>query len=244
MFLIFAISFREFLEACLIAGVFLGMSKKLQLGKEKAILIYTLIAFTWSLALGTYVFSFSSQLAPLFTGERGEMWEAVINVVSSLFVAYAIFSIHGVIAKFTGKGIKTIKKKISASDKYRAFIPWTVFLFVFKEGCESIVFNFSPALTTHYDSVIYQFFAGFVLALIIGILVQKALIKLSIKRVFRITEMFIILTGANALTSGLEEIFHQLWNFDLSGPYSLFISLFYIILIYAVFIKEETISVD
>src|SRR3989338_5237822 len=91
------ISFREFLEAFLIIGVFLGISRKLNLKKEFEIGLASIIGIVFSLLLATGTYLFGNQVRGILTEKNAELLESYLLIFSGLFLAYVIFSLHNII---------------------------------------------------------------------------------------------------------------------------------------------------
>ena len=70
------ISFREFLEAFLIIGVFLGISRKLNLKKEFEIGLAAVIGIVFSLLLATGTYLFGNQVRGILTEKNAELLES------------------------------------------------------------------------------------------------------------------------------------------------------------------------
>jgi len=91
------ISFREFLEVFLIVGVFLGISRKLNLKKEFEIGLAAVIGICFSLLLATGTYFFGNQVRGILTEKNAELLESYLMIFSGLFLAYVIFSLHNVL---------------------------------------------------------------------------------------------------------------------------------------------------
>ena len=82
----FAISFREFLEAFLIIGVFLGISRKLELKKEFEIGLAAIIGIAISLLFTTVIYLFNSQIREILTENKIELIENYLMIFSGIFI--------------------------------------------------------------------------------------------------------------------------------------------------------------
>src|SRR2546423_6803873 len=94
MFTTAVIGFREFLEAFLIVGIFLGVSKKLNLKKEKEIILATIIGMLLSLLLNIGVFLFGDYTRSMVTEHNADAIESYLQIFSGLFLIYVVFSLH------------------------------------------------------------------------------------------------------------------------------------------------------
>lgn len=106
------IAFREFFEAFLIAGVFLGISRKLHLKKEKEIglSVITGILLSLLLTIGTYVFG--NYARGVFTEKNADVLESYLLIFSGLFIGYVIFSLHNVIHRSHGQLLIKAHRKL------------------------------------------------------------------------------------------------------------------------------------
>ncbi|MGI8419600.1 MAG: FTR1 family protein [Candidatus Levyibacteriota bacterium] len=241
MLSVFIIAFREFFEAFLLVGVLLSISRKFHLQKTGSILAGSVVGLLVVFVIATIVFSLDSNLAKYIPKDSADLIEGWLFTLSGIFIAYAVFSLHKILSFHEKENIKKVKKNV---DQYKAsywLMPVTAFLFVFKEGCEGVLFNVSNGLFYTFTHDLIGFGLAFVAALICGFILQKFLMHFSIKRVFKITEVFIIFVGVDAISEGLEKLATFYFNFSIE-PYAMVIALFYIIIIYQFFIKEPKIS--
>src|SRR3989344_5003562 len=88
------ISLREFLEVFLIIGVFLGISKKLKIKREKEIILASGIGIIISFLLPISVFLLGDKTRSVLTEKNAELLEGYLMVFSGFFLAYVIFSLH------------------------------------------------------------------------------------------------------------------------------------------------------
>ena len=88
------ISLREFLEVFLIIGVFLGISKKLGIKREREILTASIIGVIISFVLPVTVFIYGDKARLILNEESAELLESYLMVFSGFFIAYVVFSLH------------------------------------------------------------------------------------------------------------------------------------------------------
>jgi FTR1 family protein len=234
---VFIIAFREFLEAFLSIGVLLSISAKFNLHRTKGILGGSFIGFIVVFILATVVFGADSTILKHLPKDSFDLIEGWLFTLSSLFIAYAVFSLHKILAFYSQENIKKVEAKV---DQYRLsywLLPFTAFLFVFKEGCEGIFFNVSNGLFYTFNQDLTGFGLAFLAALLCGFIIQKFLTMVSLQRIFRITEVFIIFVGVDAITEGLETLSSYYFNIDISS-YDMLIALLYVIFVYEVFIRD------
>lgn len=234
---VFAVAFREFLEAFLSIGVLMGISAKFNLHRTKGIIGGSIIAFFLVFILATVVFGADSAILKHLPKESLYLIEGWLYTLSGLFIAYAVFSLHKILAQYSQEDIKNTEKKAIEYKTSNWLLPFTAFLLVLKEGCEGIFFNVTNGLFYSFTQDITGIGLAFLVALLCGLLLQKFLNLISLKRIFRITEVFIILVGINAITEGLETLSTYYFNIDISN-YDMVIALLYVIFVYEVFIRD------
>ena len=94
MFTTAVIGFREFLEAFLIVGIFIGVSKKLNLKKEKEIIFATVVGMSLALLLNIGVFLLGDHTRSMVTEHNADAIESYLQIFSGLFLVYVVFSLH------------------------------------------------------------------------------------------------------------------------------------------------------
>src|SRR3989338_2948038 len=209
------ISFREFLEAFLIVGVFLGISRKLNLKKEFEIGLAAVIGVVFSLLLATGTYLFGNQVHGVLTEKNAELLEGYLMVFSGLFIAYVIFSLHDVISRSRAGTLIKIKQKLQEKVFDFSLFSTIVFL-VIREGFEIALFTASTSLFFIFIQNFIGLMLGFVSASIVGVMTFFAYIKFSIGKIFRLTEYMIIILGAALVQNGITELLEHGLNIHLS----------------------------
>lgn len=209
------ISFREFLEAFLIIGVFLGISKKLKLKKELEISLAAITGIILSLLLATGTYFFGNEVRGILTEKKAELLEGYLMIFSGIFITYVIFSLHEVINKSrTGTLIK-VKQKLN--EKVFDFSLFSmIFFLVMREGFEIALFTASTSLFSVFIQNFIGLMLGFVAASILGVMTFFAYIKFSIGKIFRFTEYMIIVLGAALVQNGITELLEHSFDIHLS----------------------------
>lgn len=209
------ISFREFLEAFLIVGVFLGISRKLNLKKEFEIGMASAIGMFFSLLLSTGTYFFGDQVRGVLTEKNAELLEGYLMIFSGIFIAYVIFSLHEVINKSRSGTLIKLKQKLNEKVFDFSLFSMIVFL-VIREGFEIALFTASTSLFSIFIQNFMGLMLGFILASILGIMTFFAYIKFSISKIFRFTEYMIIVLGAALVQNGVTELLEHSFDIDLS----------------------------
>lgn len=213
------IAFREFLEAFLIVGVFLGISRKLALKKEKEIAFAASIGVILSLLLATGTYIFGDHARSILTEKNADFLESYLLIFSGLFIAYVVFSLHDVLNH--GRGGKLIRahKKLQ-ENTFDVSLFLTIIFLVVREGFEIALFTASVSLFSVFMQNIIGLFLGFASASVIGIMTSFAYIRFPIHKVLRATEYMIILLGAALVQNGITKLFETHFNIQLSNMFS------------------------
>lgn len=210
------IAFREFLEAFLIVGVFLGISKKLRLKREIEIGFAAGIGLIISLAMSALTYIFGDLARGILTEKNAEMLESYLLIFSGCFIAYVVFSLHDVLQK--GRGEKLIKahQKLQANT-FDISLFATIVILVVREGFEIALFTASTSLFSVFLQNFAGLLIGFISASILGFLTFLAYVKFPIGKVFKITEYMIVLLGASLVQNGITELLEHMFNIHLSN---------------------------
>lgn len=206
------IAFREFLEAFLIVGVFLGISKRLGLRKEFEIGTAALVGvlLSLSLALGTYFYGDRARY--ILTEDKADMLESYLLIFSGIFLSYVVFSLHSFLRKGRGGSVLLAHKQL-AQGAFDATLFFTITFLVLREGFEIALFTASVALFSVFLQNLLGLLIGLVVAIAVGFATGTAYIRLPIGKVFRYTEYMIVLLGASLTQHGitlyLEKQFHM-----------------------------------
>jgi FTR1 family protein len=234
---VFIIAFREFLEAFLSVGVLLSISAKFNLHRTRGIIGGSIVGFIVVFVLATVIFGADSSILKYLPKDSLDLIEGWLFTLSAVFIAYAVFSLHKILVFYSQENIRDVETKIDQYKLSNWLLPATACLLVFKEGCEGIFFNVSNGLFYTFSQDITGFGFAFLAALICGFIIQKFLSMVSLKRIFRITEVFIIFVGVDAINEGLSTLASYYFNIDLD-PYDMLIALLYVIFVYEVFIRD------
>ncbi|HEX8964877.1 MAG TPA: FTR1 family protein [Patescibacteria group bacterium] len=202
----FILSFREFLEAFLLVGLFLGVSKKLNLGRTKEILFASGTGLLLSLILPTLVFIFGSDAQKVVTEKNADLLEGYLLTFSGIFIAYVVFSIHKMMKETSKNWANKIKTQLVEKEIFDITLFATITLFIAREGFEIALLTATTSLFTVFAQNVLGLLLGFLGGAIIGSLVYFSLLKISISRVFQITEYAIVIFGAAMMKNGISNL--------------------------------------
>ncbi len=216
MLIIALVAFREFLEAFLITGVFLGISRKLELKKEREIYWAAGVGMIFSLVLSSLTYVFGDLARGVLTERNADMLEGYLMTFSGFFIVYLVLSLHGRLKKKDSDQISTVTGRVRP-DAFDFSLFFTVFFMVIREGAEIALFTASTALF----SVFFQNFVGLLLgfagASVIGLAIFFLYTKFPIRKIFKATEALIVVTGAALVQRGLGELFEVYGDIHLSS---------------------------
>lgn len=211
----FFIAFREFLEAFLIIGVFLGLSKKLKIKKEKEIIFAALLGIVFNLILTFIVFNLGSKAGQILTHKNSEILEGYLYLFSGFFLTYVVVYLHQLFHKNQSKDILLSHEKIKKNIfDFSLFL--TIFFLVTREGFEIALFSATTSLFSKFIENFLGLLSGFLLSLLLSILVFLGFLKFSLQKIFKTTEFFIVLLGGVFVKNGIKELAEIYFDLNLS----------------------------
>lgn len=219
MFTTAVIAFREFLEAFLIVGIFLGVSRKLELKKELEIGLAAAIGMIFSLLLSTGTYFFGDMARGVLTERNADFLESYLLIFSGIFIAYVVFSLHKTMNKHRSEHLMQAKEKMQINS-FDISIFFTVIFLVLREGFEVALFTASTSLFAVFIQNFIGLICGFAAATAVGITTFFAYVKFPINKVFRITEYAIVLLGASLVQNGITTLLETHFNISLSNVLS------------------------
>lgn len=209
------IVFREFLEAFLLAGVFLGMSKQMNLKKEFEILLALGIGVSLSVALASGVFFFGDSARTVITEASAELLEGYLMLFSGVFIAYVVFALHRAMGKANRDAVQMAKDVLKVTAFDISFFFLIVFL-ILREGFEIALFTASVSLFADFATNMLGLFIGFLAAAVVGFGMYFFYSKLPIRKVFTITEYAIIALGAVFTSNGIIKMLEGQFGLNVS----------------------------
>ncbi len=208
------IAFREFLEAFLIVGVFLGISRKMKLKKELEISLAAGLGLLISLLMSIGMYLIGDRAHMILTEDRAEILEGYLLIFSGLFIAYVVFSLHDVIRHNRGSSLIKAHQKLQ-ENVFDVSLFFSIIFLVLREGFEIALFTASTALFAEFMQNLTGLLIGFFSATIIGLMTFFAYIRFPIGKVFKVTEYMIILLGASLVQNGVNEMLEHQFNIEL-----------------------------
>jgi high-affinity iron transporter len=199
MFQSLVITLREGVEAALILGIVLGYLKKT--GRE------AWSRYVWfGLAVGV-----AASLAAAYVVHRFKViedaYEGWLMLVGAVFVASMVYWMWRA-GKRMKQEIESKLAQLSATPSRGAAagLFLFVFLMVFREGAETVLFLAAVSLRT---TELLNFIGGVVglgLAVALGIAFFKGSVKVDLRKFFAVTTMVLLVVAAQLLVSGVHEL--------------------------------------
>jgi FTR1 family protein len=196
MFQSLVVSLREGVEAALIVGIVLGYLRKT--GRE------SWGRFVYWGVLGAAA---ASLLAAYFVHRlqvSEDAYEGWLMLIGSLFVASMVIWMW-----WTGKRMKQeIEDKLSSLSAGGA--AWGVFLFVFlmvfREGIETVLFLAAVSLRTTELASLLGAGAGVGLAIALGVAFFKGSLKVNLRKFFSVTTLVLLVVALQLFIAGVHEL--------------------------------------
>lgn len=195
----FVITFREVLEAIIIVSVIAGYLIKTKQEKELKEVYYGIGAGIIASILAALFF------ASVFGGFEGfvhEVVEGTAMILGAVLITGLLFWLFSIRKGFAKEITLKVQKKITDKERFGIFL--LVFISIFREGIETVLFL--GAITLSNDTFpIVGAISGIIVALIIGYLLFRGLLRIDLNKLFLVTEILLILFAAGLLAHGVHE---------------------------------------
>jgi FTR1 family protein len=199
MFQSLVITLREGVEAALIVGIVLGYLRKT--GRQ------AWSRFVW----WGFVAAVGASLGAAYLIHRFEViedaYEGWLMLLGAIFVASMVYWMWRT-GKHLKQGIESRLAELSTSPSHRAAsgLFLFVFLMVFREGAETVLFLAAVSLRT---SELLNFIGGVLglgLAIVLGVAFFKGSVKVNLRKFFTVTTLVLFVIAAQLLISGVHEL--------------------------------------
>jgi FTR1 family protein len=214
-----AISFREFFEAFLIVGMFLGVSRKLGLKREIEIGLAAAIGLAIAVLMASSTYFFSDQARGILTESNSHLLESYLLIFSGVFIAYVVFTLHDAMNK-NRKDVLNKAQKQLFDNVFDVSLFLTIIILIVREGFEISLFSASSSLFSGFMQNFLGLLAGLAGASVLGMSTVFAFVRLPIDKVFQWTKYLIVLLGASMTQNGITQLFDSHFAINLSdiGP--------------------------
>jgi high-affinity iron transporter len=190
------VSLREGVEAALIVGIVLGYLRKT--GRESA------SRFVYWGILGAAAASLAAAYFVRRLQVSEDAYEGWLMLIGSLFVASMVVWMWR-----TGKRMKQdIEDRLSklASGGARWGIFLFVFLMVFREGIETVLFLAAVSLRTTELANLLGACAGLALAIALGTAFFKGSLRVNLRKFFSVTTLVLLVVAVQLFIAGVHEL--------------------------------------
>ena len=137
----------------------MGISKKLNIKREKEIVFASLIGIIISIGLPIFVFLFSQQASRILTEKNAEILESYLMIFSGFFIVYVVFSLHNFFVLNRSKTIIKSHQKLQ-QNIFDLSLFLTIF-FVVREGFEIALFTATTSLFFKFIENLFGLILGF-----------------------------------------------------------------------------------
>ncbi|MDP1688665.1 MAG: FTR1 family protein [bacterium] len=220
MITIIFITFREFFEAWLIIGLFLGLSEKLKLGRRREIISAILIGMVIALFIPIVVFTYGGELLSFWSEANVDALQGIIMIISSLALGILALSLHKML-KHNHQSVIQHAQEVDAERKFDTALFAAVSLSIIREGFELSLFAISVVLVTTIIEIFIGLAIGFMMATLFGLLAMFIYEHLPIKKIFYFTEISIMFIGAALFKNGTAKFMETVFQVDISNYISI-----------------------
>ena len=203
MFAAFLITLREVIEATLIVATILGVCTKIHENLGTAVIwAATISAVLGSIGILGVAGMVGVQMHTLYT-KREPYIEGFLMITSAIFITWAVFFLHTFFAQTKGKLLKKTHSTISQGGRWGLFL--LVFLAVFREGFEVMLFLSTTLFTSSPITVWEGCALGFIAGLGVAYLFYKTTIRVPLALLYQTSSLLLIGFGGYLITSGIQE---------------------------------------
>jgi high-affinity iron transporter len=195
------ITLREGLEAALIAGIVLGVLRKLgRADRSKPVWAGVVAAVAVSIIVGLTL----NALGVAFEGRREEIFEGVAMLLAAGVLTWMIFWMQR-----QGRQIQT-ELEFDVREATATGSAWALFSLAFvavvREGIETALFLTAAAFSATPAQTVVGGALGLAVAIVLGWLMFAAGSRLDVRAFFRVTSVLLILFAAGLVAHGVHEL--------------------------------------
>lgn len=205
MFTDFIITFRETLEAALVAGIVLSYLARI--GQQSW---YRTVY--WAIGVGVVVSVLAGVLFEAmlggFAGANEEIFEGIIMLTAAALITWMIVWMMRMRHQIKARLQQRVDLHVEQGNGVGMFL--LVFIAVLREGIETVLFLKASALQSGGNSLLFAVF-GILLAIGLGYLIFSGLRKVSLSRFFSVTSAILILFAAGLIAHGVHELEEVGW---------------------------------
>lgn len=203
MFPAFLITFREVVEASIIVSTIQGILVRLKQTKgNKTIWMAVSTALLASILLLLVGSVLGLRMQKVY--EQNEAYiEGVLMILSAVSITWAVFFLHTYFSRCKVHLIRVIKRSIEIQEQNGLFI--LVFVAVFREGFEIVLFLTSIFFSTRPQEISLGFFIGLVSGILVSYGIFKTTVRIPLSSALKASSALLILFAAGLLARGVHE---------------------------------------
>jgi high-affinity iron transporter len=207
----FVITLRETIEAALIVGIVLAyLTKTNNKNLRKDVWIGVFVAIIASI-IGAMAFL---AIYGGFEGDTERLFEGIVMVLAAVVLTSMILWNFRHAKEIKAHLEEKIEDVISGNKRYAIFS--LIFIAVFREGIETVLFLGGINATEPQSAILFSGTIGIIIAIIFATVLFQGSLNLNLKTFFNMTSIILILFAAGLLSHGLHE-FQELNWFGLYG---------------------------
>lgn len=202
----FVLSLREGLEAALIVGIVLGALKKMRkLDLAPALWAGVGAAVLLSIFSGIALYLLDASLE----GAAEEIFEGIAMMAAAGVLTWMIF--------WMNSQARNLKTELESNVRFAALkngsggLFFLAFTAVLREGIELALFLTAASAAANGQVVLWGGMLGLLSAIVLGIGLFSSLVRLDLRRFFRVTSVLLILFAAGLVAHGVHEFNEVGW---------------------------------
>ncbi|HEY63369.1 MAG TPA: hypothetical protein G4O02_02245 [Caldilineae bacterium] len=194
------ITLREGMEAALIIGIVLGVLTRFgQHSLKRFVWAGVLVASVLSIGVGAVLYG----IGIAFEGELEEIFEGATMLLAAALLTWMIFWMkhHG--RRLAQELEANTRQAISTGGKALFGL---AFLAVLREGLETALFLTAAVFQGDTLATLWGGLVGLALAVLLGVLLFKASVRLNVRTFFNVTGLLLLLVAAGLVAHGVHEL--------------------------------------
>lgn len=198
----YIIAFRESIEASVIVATVIGLLMKLRYRHE--------IRHVWA-AAGCAVLTVSAVIAAaallgdrfqaVFDEDAREGIEAMLSVVSAVFITWAVLFLHRTFARGKVRFLSNLRSVPGTRAGAAVFL--ATFTGVVREGIEIALFLSTTYLTSHASGILIGVTAGILSGVAVSVGLFTTTLRLSVRYAFRASTVLLILFAGGMVANSI-----------------------------------------
>jgi len=200
LFSSFFITFREGLEAFLIAGIIISyLFKSSQKKYIKYVIFGVLLAVALSIALAFIIEIFIDG----FEGRTEEIFEGSVLFIAVAVLTYMVFWMNRQAKNIRNDLETSVDKAVNRGRVFSLF--FLGFIVVFREGAETVLFFKALSFQADTGLLLSGAITGILASLTVALIFFISTVKINISLFFKITGILVMIIAAGLFATGIHE---------------------------------------